>query len=137
MTFIRTIRLIFVILVFSVTGMPYAQVDGERIGEVKQIDQKRGQLIVSSTAEIKMGEVLYLRIDGKVVKLRAIFPMQSLCTCRAEDKNRGPWANTVIKMPVFRWNKDIEDITILNEPALKPENPRDKMRNNMRMRRGQ
>lgn len=121
MTYIRKIGLIIVILSIAVTGIIQAQSEGEEIGQVKQIDHKRGQIIISTSINVSMGDELYIRIDGKVVQLIAIFSVESLTKCRPKGKNKDLAMNALLKMPVYRWNKSIEDVEKSNESNIKTD----------------
>lgn len=110
---IRTF-LITAIITFVAAGILHSQSDGVKVGEVTQIDKKAGEIIVGSPtagADIKMGDLLYVRIDGKVVHLRSTFPMMTVSKCKPEGKNRSLWTKTEKGAPVYRHREGVEDST--------------------------
>ncbi len=111
MNFIRKITITVSISIFAVSGFLHSQTEGEKVGEVSQLDKKSGEVIVGSPtagSDIAMGDLLYLIIDGKIVQLRATFPMQTIARCKAEGKNRALWTKTEKGMPVYRFKKGVE-----------------------------
>jgi hypothetical protein len=112
---IRKVLLSAVVAVLSLAGAA-AQSDGAKLGEVKKVDRRSGEIIVSlpaSANDIKIGDLLYTRVNGSVVLLRATFPMQTLVKCRAEGKNSS--LLTSAGSTVYRYTKEIE-----NGTAVKP-----------------
>jgi len=100
---------LFVIL-FS--GTLHPQTDGDKAGDVNQVDKKSREIIVRTSGDsnnIQMGDLLYVRIDGKIVKLRATFPMQTITRCKAEGENRQMWIKIEKGMPVYRYKKSVEE----------------------------
>jgi len=101
-----------VMLTIALTGTLYPQSEGERVGQITQVNMKTGEIIVGSPSaakDIKMGDLLYVRIEYKVVQLRATFPMQTVAKCKAEGNNRKLWTKAVKGMPVYRWKEGIAD----------------------------
>lgn len=114
MNLITKTALLCITLTITASGVLHSQTDGVKIGVVTGIDQKTAEIIVgTSTAanDIKMGDLLYLRIGGKIVLLRVTFPMQTISKCRAEGKNRALRAKAVKGMTVYRYMKGIEEIS--------------------------
>lgn len=110
MKFIKTTGLIIAVMIITAYGNLQSQTEGEKVGEVKQVDQSAGVVVVGSPtagSDIKMGDLLYMRIDSKVVLVRATFPMQTVAKCKPEGKNRDIWTKAEKGMPVYRYNKDI------------------------------
>ncbi|HPS58769.1 MAG TPA: DUF1566 domain-containing protein [Spirochaetota bacterium] len=102
------------VMAIAITSMLHSQTDGEKLGFVRDIDNKTSEIIVGSSNaadDIKMGDLLYVRIDGKIIKLRATFPMQTVAKCKAEGKNRALWRKIEKGMAVYRYTKGIEDLT--------------------------
>lgn len=133
MNFLKINTLTLVILTITLSGILYSQVEGEKVGEVKQINKKNGEVIVGSPAaskNIKMGDLLYIRIEGKVVQLRATFPMQTISKCRTEGSNSDLWLKIKTGMTVYRWKSGIEDNIPEKEAVVKP----DESLKNQRMR---
>jgi len=112
MKFINKISTIAAIFFIISAGILQSQNDGEKVGDVNQIDKKNKEVIVSSSTAsniIQMGDLLYVRIDDKIVKLRATFPMQTITKCKAEGENRQQWIKIEKGMPVYRYKKSIEE----------------------------
>lgn len=101
-----------VLLIFISAGMLHSESDGEKAGVIKQIDKKKGEIFVGSIKsvnDVQMGDLLYVRIDGKVVQLRVEFPMQTMAKCRAAGENRELWTKIENGMQVYRYNKSVVD----------------------------
>ena len=84
----------------------FASAQDGRLGDVRKIDKASGEIIVSvpaSANDIKAGDLLYAKVGGDYVTLRAVFPMQTVVKCRAEGKNRA--LLTAPGAPVFRTMK--------------------------------
>jgi hypothetical protein len=127
MNFITRTALINAIVVITVVGVLHAQTDGAKIGVVSSIDLKTAEIIVRSPAAVNdmyMGDLLYLRIDGKIILLRVTFPMQTVSKCKAEGKNRALWVKVGKGMTVYRYREGIEDKS--TGEAENTEDPRDK-----------
>ncbi len=108
----KNVSLIIAILSIFAAGILLPQTEGIKIADVYKFDTKTGELIVSSpkaSSDIKMGDLLYMRIEGKVVLLRASFPMMTTAKCKPEGKNYMLWAKARKGMPVFRFKDGIED----------------------------
>lgn len=98
------------------------QTENRKVAEVFDINLKTGEIQVASpkaSEEIKMHDLLYINIEGKTVILKAIFPMMTLARCKPEGSNRALWKKAKKGMPVYRWNKSIND----DETAVIPSKP--------------
>lgn len=109
--------LIITLLNLAAAGILYSQAGEIKVGEVTGIDKKSGEILVGSPKagdDIKMGDLLFVKINGKIVELRAVFPMMTIAKCRAEGKNRSLWKNIEKGMPVYRYitgNGDVNSIS--------------------------
>jgi hypothetical protein len=138
MYFMRKIIFITAILTIALSGILYSQTEGGKVGEVKQISKTAGEVIVGSptaSKDIKMGDLLYVRVEGKAVQLRATFPMQTISKCRAEGPNRELWSKIKTGMTVYRWKTGIEDITPVQDAVVKPDETRTDKRLRLRTQR--
>ncbi len=111
---------ISIFIILTAGAVLRSQTEGEKIGEIKQLVMKTGEVIVGSPtagSDITMGDLLYIRIEKKIVLLRATFPMQTIAKCKAEGKNHALWTKAVIGMSVYRYKKGIEN----NEPVVRAE----------------
>lgn len=109
---------IVIMSVIAAAGILHALGEGVKIGEIRQINKKSGDIMVGSPtagSDILMGDLLYVRVEGKAVQLRSTFPMQTLARCRAEGKNRELWTKIKKGLPVYRWRSDITDEIIREE----------------------
>lgn len=112
MNFVARSAIIIALLIIASTGTLHSQTEGEKVGEVKQIDTKTSEVYVGSPSagiDIQMGDLLYVRIEGKAVQLRATFPMQTIAKCKAEGKNRALLKKAEKGMSVYRFKKGVED----------------------------
>ncbi len=94
----------------------YSQPGVIKAGVIIGIDKQSGEILVGSPNagdDIKMGDLLYVSIDGKTVQLSVTFPMMTQAKCKAEGKNRTLWKKIQKGMPVYRQTKEItEGVTI-------------------------
>lgn len=107
---------IIAFLIFITAGTLHSQIDGEKVGEIKQVDQKTSEVIVCSLIagnDIQMGDLLYMRIEGKIVQMRVTFPMQTIVKCKPEGQNQSLLNKVVKGMTVYRYRKGVENF----EPA--------------------
>ncbi len=87
-------------------------VDGPLIGSVGKIIKGRGEIVVKSKKAgqtIRMGDKMYVRIDGKVAVMEAIFPMQSIAKCRLLPKYRSFLKRLKPNMPVYKYLPAVEE----------------------------
>jgi hypothetical protein len=132
MNLISRIFLVTAIITLPTAGILHSQSEGVKVGVVQVIDKKSGEIIVSSPTagdDIKMGDLLYVLIDGKVVQLRSTFPMMTVSKCKPEGKNRALWAKAEKGMKVYRYKKGIEDsqAIVKDETATDTKNTSDKI----------
>lgn len=88
-----------------------AQAEGELLGEIKKVQGAAGEIIVGTTGtadNIKANDLLYVRVDGQVVKLRAKFPMQTIVKCRAEGPNRALASRINAGDKVYRYSAAVD-----------------------------
>lgn len=119
--------LILTLFTIASSGILHSKSGQIKVGEVTGVDKKSGEIIVGSPSSgdtIKMGDLLYVRIDGKIVQLRAVFPMMTISKCKAEGKNRALWKMINKGMPVYRFTDGTTDSTEvnINESAVDAEN---------------
>jgi len=103
---------LIIVITIAAAGILHSQTEGVKVGVVQDIDKKAGVITVASPTagtDIKMGDLLYVRIDGKLVQLRATFPMMTIAKCKAEGKNRALWTKAEKGMTVYRYKKGIDD----------------------------
>jgi len=104
-----------ILFTFAAAIMLYSQTGGTKAGVVIGINKQSGEILVGSPDagdDIKMGDVLFVIIDGKTVQLRVIFPMMTQAKCRAEGNNRVLWKKIEKGIPVYRHiNGDVNTIS--------------------------
>ncbi len=107
----RNTLLFITVLMLVLSGLLYSQSEGKKVGTVKQVNKKTREIVVGSSSaakDIKMGDLLYVRVEGKVVRLRATFPMQTVAKCRAEGKNKALWGHIARGMDVYRYQSGMD-----------------------------
>ncbi|PKL16290.1 MAG: hypothetical protein CVV49_17025 [Spirochaetae bacterium HGW-Spirochaetae-5] len=112
MKLFKIITLIFSAITFLSAGIANSEPEGISVGVVQSIDLKSGILTVATSGKgdpIKMGDLLYIRVDDKVVLLRATFPMMTTSKCKPEGKNRKLFHKAEKNMEVFRFKRGVED----------------------------
>ncbi len=113
--FLNIIRkgvLVIAILSIAANGILLSSPEGDKVADVYKLDIKNGEVIIGSpnaSDNIKMGDLLYVRIDGKVVLLRTSFPMMTSAKCKPEGKNYILWTKAIKGMAVYRFKNGIED----------------------------
>lgn len=88
----------------------YSQQGETKAGVIIGIDKQSGDILVGSPnagEDIKMGDLLFLTINGKTVQLRVFFPMMTQAKCKAEGKNRSLWKKIEKGMTVYRLTNGI------------------------------
>mgnify|MGYP000975969669 CR=1 FL=1 len=92
--------------IFTLVLLLPTRSEGIKLGTVKKVDIRSGEIIVgSSTAarDIRMGDLMYVLVEGKTLIFKATFPMQTIARCRFEGKNRALIAKVRKGMPVYRY----------------------------------
>ena len=120
MKLFKIITLIISAIIFLSAGAANSEPEGISVGVVQNIDLKSGILTVASSGKgdpIKMGDLLYIRVDGKVVLLRATFPMMTTSKCKPEGKNRKLSHKAEKNMEVYRFKRGIEDSQVIAKDA--------------------
>ena len=86
--------------------------EGIKIGEVFKLDQTKSEVIIRGTdfgKTVKLGDILYFRVEGKVVMIRVTFNMMASARCVAEGSNKEMWTKAQKSMLVYKWDKNIAD----------------------------
>jgi hypothetical protein len=112
MKLFNKITLIILVITILSAGIVNSEPEGISVGVVQSIDIKTGVIIVASssaTDAVKMGDLFYIRINGKVVLLRVTFPMMTTSKCKPEGKNRSLWTKAEKRMAVYKYKSGIED----------------------------
>jgi formylglycine-generating enzyme required for sulfatase activity len=107
-----------VFLALTGTIFLQSQSEGRKVGIVNSIDFNKGEVIISTPGSaniINMGDLLYIKIDGRYVLLRAVFPMMTITKCRAEGQNAYLWIKIVKGLPVYRYEAGIENFNASGE----------------------
>jgi len=105
-TFLSTA--VFMMLIFGDSAFA---AEGVNIGKISEINKNSGEVTVSSAKaaeSIRMGDFLYIRIKGKVVMMKATFPMMTVAKCRLLP-GYGKYLKEISKnSPVFAYVKGVE-----------------------------
>lgn len=108
--FFKTFLSSAVFMLFIVSDYSFAA-EGVNIGKISEINKNSGEITVASTKaaeSIRMGDFLYIRIKGKVVMMKATFPMMTVAKCRLLP-GYGKYLNEISKNnQVFAYVKGIE-----------------------------
>jgi len=95
--------------------------DGEELGKVGEVNKASGEITVNvpnSGQKIKMGDILYVRIDGAVVKMRAVFPMMTIARCKIEQSDKQNIILIKKGLTVWRYKKGVENIDPESESTV-------------------
>ncbi len=131
MNFYLKVFSVFLVSLFVFTGGMLWAAGDQKVGIINHVDKSSGEIIVgspSAATELQMGDQLYFRIDGKIVLLKVVFPMQTIAKCKAEGKNKVLWIKAAQGMTVYRYSKASEesssdestDKTAIIKPAIDP-----------------
>lgn len=104
-----------VFLAFSVIILKNSIAESSMLALVNSIDYSKGEIIITTKGRgdtVKMGDLLYIKIDGNIVLLRAVFPMMTITKCKAEGKNSYLWRKAEKGFPVYRYEAGIEKINL-------------------------
>lgn len=86
--------------------------EGPQVGAIAEIKHATREIIVKTplaAKNIKMGDKLYVRVDGKAVVIQATFPMQTIAKCMLDGKYAGYWGKIVKGMTVYRYVPGVEE----------------------------
>lgn len=93
----------------------------ETLGTIGSINKLTGEVLVNlpeSGNKVKIGDLLYVRVNGKAVIMKSVFPMMTVTKCRLEKDYTGQINNLSKGATVYRYSKS----TFLVEEKKEPEN---------------
>jgi formylglycine-generating enzyme required for sulfatase activity len=83
-------KLILIVILVTTAIFQIHSREGKRIGKIGEV-KRRGKIIVTGQLigkKVAMGTTLYVRVKGKIIKMKADFPMGSLVKCTLHRKYR-------------------------------------------------
>ena len=102
-TFLHQIKPVFltVLLVSAIGGSSELHGAQNAIGKIADIDPRKHEVIVRSPSVLKIGDRIYVEVDGKKATLNVTFPMQTVAKCSLLFSDRHYFSLLKKEMPVF------------------------------------
>ncbi len=104
------IKRLFAILIVLCSAASVSAMDGEVAGKIGKIDKPSAEIAVNTGDngdQIKMGDKLYVRIDGIPVIMKATFPMLTLVKCRLDNEYKNRLKDLKQGMTVYKYKPGI------------------------------
>jgi len=100
------------ISVITFVCMPLMAKDGPVAGKIDSINKKTKEIVINTESgkTLKMGDKIYVRIDGQPVILEVTFPMMTTSKCKPEKKNEKKFSSITKGLTVYRYEKGIEEV---------------------------
>ncbi|MCP4137998.1 MAG: hypothetical protein GY754_43950 [bacterium] len=97
---------LFIITIFSTPS------EAASLGKIRKINRASGEIIVISSGakRIRMGQKLYLKVNNKIVVLRASYPMMTVVKCRLLPGYYKYLGQIKKNTPIYRYKKEIETV---------------------------
>jgi len=93
--------------------------DGDIAGKVSSVNKNTKEVVVNSTSgkTLKLGDRIYVRVDGEPVIMKVTFPMMTTSKCKPEKKNDKNIGAITKGLTVYRYEPGIEkaEIEAVNE----------------------
>lgn len=109
--FTKPSLIITAIYVIMFAGIPLTAKDGPVAGRVDSVNKNSKEIIVNveSGKSLKMGERVYVRINGEPLILKVTFPMMTTSKCKPEKKNDKRFSSISKGLTVYMYEKGIEE----------------------------
>lgn len=100
--------------VIALISEPLAAKDGAVAGKVSSVNKSTKEVVVNSESgrTLKLGDKIYVRVDGAPVIMKVTFPMMTTSKCKPEKKNDKKFSSISKGLTVYMYEKGIEDAEI-------------------------
>ena len=112
-----------IITALTLACFHFLQAEGQALGTVFDINVATGEISIQNPKvgeQIRMGDKLYVRIDGKAVVMEATFPMMTLCKCKLLPAYRGQLGKVQKGMTAYSYVAGIEKEDTENLAGSRP-----------------
>lgn len=95
-----------------------AQIAGGKVGVVERVNSGNSEVIINLSVDgntVKLGDILYVKIENSIVRLIVTFPMQTVAKTRVDGKNKALIKKILKGMPVYRYHADPEADNQIND----------------------
>jgi len=75
----------------------------EKMGSISSLNAGKREIIVSTKRALKIGELVYVIIDGNMIIMSASFPMMTSSKCQLEGKDTKYFVKLSKGMPVYKY----------------------------------
>lgn len=74
-----------------------------QIGTIQTLNAGKREIVIATKRMLKVGELVYIEIDGNYVIMSATFPMMTLSKCQLEGKDIKYFDKLAKGMPVYKY----------------------------------
>jgi len=98
--------------VITFVCMPLMAKDGIVAGRIESINKKTKEVVINTESgkPLKMGDKIYVRVDGQPVIMKVTFPMMTTSKSKPEKKNDKKFTSITKGLTVYMYEKGIENV---------------------------
>jgi len=84
-------------------GYVQALPKSELIGNINSLNASKREIVVSTKRVLKIGELVYVELDGNMVVMSVTYPMMTISGCQLEGKDAKYFDRLSKDMPVYKY----------------------------------